>query len=210
VPDLDGMEIILEGQRMNWFRWRRWCFGWCNSFKCSFKDNDGTCWIHLFWSLFIQAEFFALPFVKFLRGFRVLRKTNVPKSILLFAYHHPDSLTWAFNSWLYWDFKPTRWKLDLWPTNSGWRFFLAAPLFQWTIERQIEIMKDETPVLLEKARKARRRKFVRKSWGKNYYQDKARKDVAMSEIDKLIAAEKLKFDQETGANVVDMKSRIRH
>jgi hypothetical protein len=195
---------------MNWWRWQFWYFGWSTNYKGDFKDINGEFWINLMFGLYVSVKLFQTPFMKALRGFQFLRKTNVKKSIVLFGYHHPDSITWLWNSWLYWDFNATRWKFDLWPTNSGWRFILATPLFQWKLEKQLEIFKEEVLVLLDKARKARRKKFVRKSWGKNYYQEKAKKEVVMSEIDKLIAGEKLKFDQETGANVVDMKSRTRH
>jgi hypothetical protein len=195
---------------MNWWRWQLWHFGWSTNYRGDFKDINGDFWINLVFGLYVSVKFFQTPFMKALRGFQLLRNTNVKKSIVLFGYHHPDSITWLWNSWLYWDFSATRWKFDLCPTNAGWRFILATPLFQWKLEKQLEIFKEEVPLLLDKARKARRKKFVRKSWGKNYYQEKAKKEVVMSEIDKLIAGEKLKFDQETGANVVDMKSRTRH
>jgi hypothetical protein len=208
IACLFNLEESLGGRRMTHVVWELGYFVWCTrGIKGSFRDPGNGYWIHLFWSLYVDATISQTPLMKFLRGFSFFQKTNVKKSIALFGYHHPDSITWFLSSWLYWDTQGKKWRARCMHTNGGWKVSIETPWFQWTLDKQMNVWKENVPIILDKARRQRRNKFIRKAWGKNYFQGSAKKKVVESEVDKLIAQQRLKFEQETGANVLEMKRK---
>lgn len=200
---------------MRWYDWKFWIFAYekySTGDGKRVKEESGEVWVNLWRGFYLSSIFFSWPWVKVIRGFSFFSKTNIRQSRCLFSYHHPDSITWLLSCWLYWDVKKSKWKVGFWrnTTQGTWKFSFLTPWFQFTFDKQYNLWRDEVPILLDKARRARRSQFVRKSWGKNFFQGKAKKEVDMSAVDKIIAAERVKFEQETGANVLEMKSKSIH